>query len=117
MQDLPIRVGDDTASRSIDGSADIGLRHFLFFQRDHALSAFTGNMSAGDPGIDGINLHGGHQLGIFHGALDGFDRALHIHDHAFFQAVGGMPPESNHIDRMVFQDFPHDDTNFGGPNV
>src|SRR6185295_3125425 len=76
-----------------------------------------GNVTAGDPGIDRIDLDRRHQLGLLNGLLYGLDRALDIVDNPFAQSSGWTRPDPDHMDRTIFGDFRHDRANLGRPDI
>src|SRR5581483_5806648 len=71
----------------IDDVIDIPVRHFFIPDRYHAVGVEAAHVAAGDTGEHRVNFAAGHQLGLFHRALDGLHRGLDIDDHAFFQAA------------------------------
>ena len=58
-------------------------------------------VAARDAGVHGVDFAAGHQLGLFHRALDGLHRRFDVHDHAFLQAVGRVSPDANDLDRVI----------------
>ena len=64
-----------------------------------------GDMPAGDPHIDRIDLTAGHELGVLDGAPDGLHGLLNIHHHALAHAVRGTGADPNDIHQAVFRHF------------
>ena len=79
--------GDGHGARGFDHAIDVDGGHFLVLDRHHAVAVKALDVAAGDAGVDALDTHAGHQLGLFERALDGADRRFDIDHHAFFQAA------------------------------
>ncbi len=109
--------GDVDGPGAVDGARHVGLAHFLVLDRRHAAGVEALDMAAGNADIDRVDLHAGHELGLLHGFLDGLDGAVDVHDHAFFQAVGGADADPDDVHLSVVLHLAHDGADLGRPQV
>jgi hypothetical protein len=79
VQDLSVHR-DRHGFRRLDDSLDVGRGHFAVLDRDHPSAVEPLDVRPGNSGIDRVDLHPRHQLGLLHRLLDRFDRALDV-DH------------------------------------
>jgi len=74
-------------TRRIDDPVQITTGHFTLADSDDAMRIQTTDMTAGDSGIDRVDLTAGHQFCLFDGMLDRLHGRFDINHHAFLQSV------------------------------
>ena len=102
MDDFTVRR-DGHGTGRIERAFHIALAHFAALDGDDAMAVDPGDMPAGDPHIDRIDLTAGHELGVLDGAPDGLHGLLNIHHHALAHAVRGTGADPNDIHQAVFR--------------
>ena len=116
VDDFTVRR-DGHGTGRIERAFHIALAHFAALDGDDAMAVDPGDMPAGDPHIDRIDLTAGHELGVLDGAPDGLHGLLNIHHHALAHAVRGTGADPNDIHQAVFRHFPYDRTHFGSADI
>ena len=115
MQDLAV-LRDVDGPRRVEHAVDVALPHFLVLDRDDALRVEAPDVAARDAGVDGADLHPGHQLGLLDGPSDRGHRRLDVDDHTLAQAARRMGADADDVD-AVGSDLAHDAANLGGADV
>ncbi len=74
-------------------------------------------MGAGDAGEHRVDLAVGHQLGLFHGALDGLLCGFDVHHHAALEAARGVTAQADDLDAAVGLHLADDGHDLAGADV
>src|SRR5690606_1772435 len=77
----------------------------------------TGDVAAGNTGIDFANLAVGHEFGFFERALDRIDGRFNIDDHAFAHSLRFMLAEAQHFETSLWQYLGHYRHHFTGADI
>ena len=77
--------GDGYCPRGVDDPVDILLADFGTLHGNDPAAVKSGDVTAGDSGINRGDLAAGHQFGFLHRFFYGVDRRFNIDHHAFSQ--------------------------------
>ncbi len=116
VEDFLVRWNRDGA-RGVDHAFDIGMRDLAVLDRDDAVRVEAADVSAGDAGIDGLDLAASHQLRLLDRALDRLHGGFDVDHHALLQAPRRMRAQAHHLDRAVRQHFADDGDDLGSADV
>ncbi len=116
VQDLLVG-GDGHGARRVDDPLHVAGGHFLVADSDDAMGIQAADMTAGDARVDRVDLAAGHQLGLFHGALNGMHRGFDIHHHTLLEAARGMGTDADDFHTALRRDLTDDGHHLGGADV
>jgi hypothetical protein len=92
-------------------------RHLSFLEGDDAFAVFSRDVAAGDPRVNGIDLHRRHQFRFFDRFLDGLHGALDIDDHALAKSARRTRTDANDAQSPFLGHFGHDRADLRRPNI
>ena len=116
MQDALVLRASHCAGRFHD-ARDVHLRHLLVPDSHHARRVETAHMTAGNAGVNGVDLHARHQLCFLDRTLDRLDREVDVDHNAALQPAGRLRPEANHFERSICLQFTHQRHHFRGADI
>ena len=116
VQDALIGRNRDRLGR-VDHVLDVAMRDLAVADRDHAVRVEAAHVTAGDAGVDGVDLAVGHELGLLDRALDGLHRGFDIDHHALLESARGLAAHADDFDRSVRGDLTDQRQHFGGADV
>ena len=90
--------GNGHGARGVYNPVNIHGQNFSVPDRDDTVGIHATNVAPGDARIDRSDMAPRHQLGLFHGTLNGRNRGLDIDYDAFFHAGGTMHASADDFD-------------------
>src|SRR5690606_10424178 len=100
-----------------DNTGDIGGGNFFVLYSHHAAGIETGDVAAGDAGINLANLAVSHQLCLFQCALDRVDGGFDIDHNAFTHSLGFVLAQAQHFEAPFWQNLSHYGHHFTGADI
>ena len=116
MKDL-LGPGDVDGPGGVNGPRHVGGADLPVLDGGHALRLEPLDVVSGDPHIDRVDLHAGHELRFLHRFLDGLHGAVDVHHHALFQAVGRADADPDDVHLAVVLRFADDGADLGRTQV